>query len=483
MASQIVAVSVESIEFHVLPMRTRFPFQYGIASLTALPHLFVTATVVIDGQKGTGISAEGLPPKWFTKDPNTTFEEDLPQMFGVIRQAAEFAISCSRGDSFFNWWQKLYEAQSSWAVSEGIPPLLANLGVSIMERAVIDGLCRLRGATFANAVHANIFGIQMGQVYPELEDLEPAHLLPSEPLSSIVARHTVGLGDPLTDGDIEEPLNDGLPHSLEACIVAYGLDHFKVKLCGNLERDQNRLIQLSRVLDKGTGGNYQLTLDGNEQFGNISAFREHWNAHNSRDEIQALFKNLLFVEQPLHRDYTLTEDVRISLADWPDAPPMIIDESDAEIGSVVEALELGYSGTSHKNCKGITKGIVNACLVEHRRRQSPVKPIILSGEDLGNVGPIALLQDLTVMSLLGIPHVERNGHHYFKGLSMLPKTIQMQILESHSDLYKPHEDGFPTLRVEGGRVRIDSLLNSPFGFAPLIDTRQFVPLENWDIKL
>ena len=34
----------------------------------------------------------------------------------------------------------------------------------------------------------------------------------------------------------------------------------------------------------------------------------------------------------------------------------------------------------------------------------------MSGEDLANVGPVALLNDLAVMSVLGVEDVERNGH-------------------------------------------------------------------------
>ncbi len=59
----------------------------------------------------------------------------------------------------------------------------------------------------------------------------------------------------------------------------------------------------------------------------------------------------------------------------------------------------------------------------------------MSGEDLVNIGPVALLQDLTLMGVLGIGHVERNGHHYFKGLSMFSDALQEDILSHHGDLY------------------------------------------------
>lgn len=101
---------------------------------------------------------------------------------------------------------------------------------------------------------------------------------------------------------------------------------------------------------------------------------------------------MLFVEQPFHRDVVLREDAVGEMADWPDRPPLIIDESDGAIESLPQALRLGYAGTSHKNCKGI----VNVCLLAQRRREQPAQPAILSGEDLANIGPVALLQDLPV---------------------------------------------------------------------------------------
>src|SRR5262249_17930380 len=136
---------------------------------------------------------------------------------------------------------------------------------------------------------------------------------------------------------------------------------------------------------------------------------------------------------PFHRDVALLPEVVGKLAEWSDRPPLIIDESDGEVESLPQALELGYAGTSYKNCKGIFKGLANACLLAQRRRQQPTQSAILSGEDLVNIGPVALLQDLTACATLGIASVERNGHHYFAGLSMFPLEVQQQILKAHFD--------------------------------------------------
>ncbi len=64
-------------------MRTRFPFRYGIASMTALPHLFVRLLVDVDGVEQWGVAADHLAPKWFTKDPDQSFRDEVDDMMAV----------------------------------------------------------------------------------------------------------------------------------------------------------------------------------------------------------------------------------------------------------------------------------------------------------------------------------------------------------------------------------------------------------------
>ena len=447
-------------------MRTRFPFKYGIASLTALPHLVLKVEAEIDGARAEGIASEGLPPKWFTKNPDTTFEEDLPAMLEVIGHAADLALSAPPS-SFFELWFRIHDAQSVWASETGHPPLLANLGVSLMERALLDALCRHLGSGLHAVLRENQLGLRLGAVRPELSGTEPVSFLPDRPLSSIRARHTIGLGDPLTAVDVtdENKAEDNLPLDLESCMRTYGLTHFKIKVCGNLEIDLPRLEALSDLL----GPEALFTLDGNEQYSSINAFREHWEAWREKEKIRALLDTgLLLIEQPAHRDESFASTVATEFADWPGRPAFIIDEADGAIDSLPRALSLGYDGVSHKNCKGMVKGIANAASLA-RERQKRERPVHLSGEDLANVGPIALFQDLAMMAALGIEHVERNGHHYFKGLSAWPESVQESMLENHDDLYHVHAEGYPTLRLCDGMIGLSSLNAAPFGPSELLD--------------
>src|SRR5436309_14949359 len=136
--------TLSPFEFFVRHTRTRFPFRYGIASMTEVPHLFVRTTVTVAGKSSFGLSSEGLPPKWFTKNPATTFEQDLPEMLQVISHAAKLAERIAQSPvSFSDFWRELYRQQSDWANARNIAPLLASPGVSLVERAALDGLCRV----------------------------------------------------------------------------------------------------------------------------------------------------------------------------------------------------------------------------------------------------------------------------------------------------------------------------------------------------
>ena len=462
--------TLSPFEFFARPTRTRFPFRYGIASMTEVPHLFVRTTVTAAGKASFGLSAEGLPPKWFTKNPATTFEQDLPEMLEVISHAAKLAEEIARrAVTFFDFWRELSRQQSEWANARRIAPLLANLGVSLVERAALDGLCRIAGEPLHRMVAANRLGLSLGEIYAELGGAQPRDLLPATPLPASFVRHTIGLGDGLSPADIPagERVDDGLPQDLESSIREYGLRYFKVKLFADAERDLPRLRELSRILDRETGGEYFITLDGNENFRDFEAFREFWEKAAADPALRELWPRILVVEQPVHRDRALSGDPGAAWGAWPDRPRLIIDESDGALGDLPRALELGYAGTSHKNCKGIVKGIANACLLEKRRRQG--ERVVLTGEDLCNLGPVALLQDLAMMALLGIEHVERNGHHYYRGLSLWPADWQDAVLAAHGDLYARHHGGFACLRIREGRVALGSVNSAPFGVSPLFE--------------
>jgi hypothetical protein len=469
--------TISPFEFFVFRTRTRFPFRYGIASMTEVPHLFLRTRVSSGHKSAIGQTAEGLPPKWFTKNPSTTFEQDLPELLESIAHAADIAAAAAaRPISFFDLWRDLDRQQTGWAAGRGVPALVAGLGIALVERAVLDGLCRASAAPLHRMLASDRLGVRPGEVYPELHGTDLAAVLPERPLDRCFVRHTVGLGDPLSPGDLSaaDRVDDGLPQDLETSIRTYGLRYFKVKLSGTPERDLPRLLDIARIVGRETAGEFFVTVDGNENFTDFGAVKSFWTRVSAERSLRDLCRRTIAIEQPVHRDRALDDAVRTQLQSWPDRPPLIIDESDGAIGDVPRALDLGYAGASHKNCKGIVKGLANACLLAAMRRTG--RPGLLTGEDLCNLGPLALQQDLAMMALLGITHVERNGHHYYRGLSMLPGDWQDATLQSHGDLYVRHPDGFAHLRIAGGGLDLASINAAPFGVMPMLDVSVFAPL-------
>jgi hypothetical protein len=88
----------------------------------------------------------------------------------------------------------------------------------------------------------------------------------------------------------------------------------------------------------------------------------------------------------------------------------------------------------------------------------------MSAEDLTTQAGIALQQDLALVTLLGLTHVERNGHHYVAGMAARPAAEQRAFLAAHPDLYAD-AGGVARVRIRGGRLAIGSLACPGFAAA------------------
>lgn len=460
--------------FH-FPLKLRMPFRYGIATLTDLPHAVVRLTFEIDGKLQSGLAADNLPPKWFTKDASRDTTEEIAEIFNVMRAAIRHAREV-KADTPFAFWRETYKRQMAWAKSQArpVPPLLANFGTTFVERALIDAVCKLRGTTLSTALRDGTLGLDLGALHTGLAGTKPGDWL-SQPEDSTFARHTIGLSDSLDGSDLApaDRVNDGLPQTLVDCIRFYGLRHFKIKINGDAARDRARLEGMAAIFARECGDDYAFTLDGNESFREVGAFADTVRSLMAVPSLKSFWPRLLFIEQPWHRDVALSPAIGDLSRAWPERPPIVIDESDAEIDSTGRALALGYAGTTHKNCKGVFKSAANACLLAQRRKQG--LPAVLSGEDLTNVGPIGLTQDMAAAVALGVTTIERNGQHYFAGLSQFPKAMQAHALKHHGDLFIAGSQGWPRVDVRQGRVSLVSTNRAPFGIAGDVDMSELTP--------
>jgi hypothetical protein len=259
--------------------------------------------------------------------------------------------------------------------------------------------------------------------------------------------------DPLTDADIApgKRVGDGLPETLEEVIDAYGHTYFKLKVGGDLRADLDRLVAIARVIDSRCDS-YHVTLDGNEQYGDVESIVELWEAMELDQRLAKLLNSVVFIEQPIARSRALDLDI----SPLADRRPVIVDESDSGYDVFVKAKVLGYQGISSKTCKGVYRSLINAmrCAAWNARTDAP--RYFMSGEDLTTQAGLSVQQDLALVALLGLEHVERNGHHYVRGMEGVPEAEQEAFLEAHGDLYRDF-NGVTSLRIDGGRLAIASL--------------------------
>jgi hypothetical protein len=288
----------------------------------------------------------------------------------------------------------------------------------------------------------------------------------------------VGLIDPITAADVAEPVADGLPETLEDYLDRDGISHLKLKVAGTLADDLARLETIAGVLAR-RERRFRITLDGNEQYKTLDAFLALIEGIKSTPALARLWRQTLLIEQPLDRAVALDPSVAPALKALSAEKPVIIDEADGWTSAFKEAVALGYKGTSHKNCKGIYKSLHNqAFALEHNRRTGR-QELFLSAEDLSNLPVVALQADLAMVALLGIDHVERNGHHYFHGQGHLSPAEQQAALVAHPDLYQGRGNAV-FLRIEDGMLNCASLQTPGMGFATLPDMTRLTPPAEWD---
>lgn len=400
------------------------PFKFGMVELRELEHLVVRALVVMDGHSVWGMAGENLVPKWFEKVAGRPLDQDVAELRGVIKRVAALALAAGGLDatSPADFAQRL-SALAAEAMPN-VPGLVRQLATSLFERAVLNASLRNTRGNFWTLVNST----------------------PPPATAKLRVRHTVGMADELSE----------LPEILSRT----GITRLKVKLVGDPEKDQIRLAEImsaaGNVIDR-------LTVDGNENYSSVAALRDFLHRLRTTPALAPARQVLAWVEQPMRRDLALSEEMRSLLTDFADIP-QVIDESDAGPADLPRALDLGYAGTTHKNCKGVFKSVrARDRLAEHRARTGRLT--IFSGEDLTIVAPWSQAADLAVAAAVGVVDVERNGQHYAEGLSAFVAEVGDEAVRVHPELYSRGEDGVVRLVIKEGSVDCSGVCRGPLGWA------------------
>ena len=441
--------AVAEIERREWPFTLRLPFRFGVVTVTGGRQAVLRLRLRdAAGREAWGVAAESLAAKWFDKDPALSDAQNEDQLRRSLELASAAALAAGANTAFGHFADG-HAAQGAACAAEGLNPLVASYGRALVDRAALDALLKLHEVSVFAGMRANIGGMAPHPAVPDLAGFDVAALLAGlQPARRIHARHTVGLLDPITAADQAARLGDGLPETLEEVAATYRHRYWKLKVAGRVEADLDRLCRIASVMDR--QHLYHATLDGNEQYADAEGAAALWRAMEAEPRLARLRASILFIEQPVTRARALETGMAALAA----ARPVIIDESDGPLDAFVQARALGYAGVSSKSCKGIWRSLIN--LARCRAWNAAGGRYFLSGEDLTTLAGIAVQQDLALVALLGLAHVERNGHHFIDGFAGRPKAEAMRFLEAHPDLYADTPRG-PRLRLREGLLELGSL--------------------------
>ncbi len=452
------------------PFRLRMPFRFGVITVTHGRQAVVTARIrLADGREAEGIAAETLAAKWFDKDPRWTDAQNEDQ----LRRALEIATEATRGagaNTAFGHFADTWAACEAAGAAEGLNPLVMAYGRALLDRAMLDALLRANGMSFFAGMRADLGGMVPHAVCADLGAFDFAAMLgATTPTTAIAARHTVGLVDPITAADVTERVADGLPQTLEEVAATYGHRYWKLKVGGNVAADVDRLCRIASVLDRAPG--YHATLDGNEQYEDAEGAMALWRAMEGETRLDRLRDAILFIEQPVKRAKALSVPMTALAA----ARPVIADESDGPMDAFVTARAMGYDGISTKACKGVWRSLINHARCRAWNAEVGADRHFMSAEDLTTLAGPCVQGDLALVALMGIAHVERNGHHFVAGFAGRPDAEAARFAAAHPDLYAATPHG-PRLRITDGMLSIASLDTPGLGATVLPDLDAMDPM-------
>jgi hypothetical protein len=433
-------IAVKSIDLSERRVPFRHPFRFGAVTVNEAPQIFVHVTIEVDGQRSTGAAAELMVPKWFNKDAGLSAGDTIDQLRQSSAIARTLYLEHTVPDTAFGLHAARNGTQVAACGKAGIPPLAANFGTAEIDKAILDALLRSQRTDFFNGMRTNLAGLD-ARLTPDLDNSAISNFLTGRKVSQRIAvRYTIGMLDTL----------DSVREAIRA-----KYRFFKIKLCGDPEKDRVRLSEVAALLGD---NDYQATLDANEQYRSIGDLDTLVKALQTDTALEALAARLLYIEQPFARENTWNFDLR-SLAT---RIAFIIDEADDSYDAFPRAKILGYRGVSSKSCKGLYKSLLNGARAACWNKAG--EDFFISAEDLTCQAGLAVQQDNALVAFHGLKHAERNGHHYVDGFANTPALEAGSFLAAHADLYEK-SDGIVRLAVHDGTIATESLAVPGFACA------------------
>ncbi|NLU22819.1 MAG: mandelate racemase/muconate lactonizing enzyme family protein [Phycisphaerae bacterium] len=351
--------------------RFRTPLKFGGSRMDYLAVLNVTVRVERpDGQSAEGFGSMPLGNVWSFPPRYVPPEQSLAAMKRFAEEVVRIARDCDDTGHALDLSRRMLPEQLQRArqvstemnLAHPMPKLCSLVVISALDAALHDAYGKVNGVNSYNALGKEFVHHDLSH---DLDERFKGKYLDAytlrEPKGTMPLYHLIGALDPLSDADIKERLNDGLPETLPEWIERDGLTHLKIKMNGDdLRWDVDRVLSIDRVTgetQKRRGvQQWFYSIDFNERCPNVEYLLDFF--ARIREKNPRAFERIQYVEQPTDRDLLAHPENKMHAA--AKIKPVVIDESLTDYESLLLAREQGYSGAALKACKGITEALLMA---------------------------------------------------------------------------------------------------------------------------
>lgn len=444
---------IERVDFSTQDFAYRSPIKFGGTAVDKATLL--TASIVArlpDGKTATGWGSMPLGNVWSFPSKKL----DYGQTLEALRLCGALAAKTWRTQNEWGHPMELghridrelsliaSRATEALELAEPIPVLAAMVANSPFDAAVHDAYGKLHEASTWKCYGPGHLPLDLSTFLGDEFDGETlvTHVR-TTPVATLPLYHLVGALDPLGKTDVQNPMGDGVPETLEDWIPFNGLTHLKIKLSGeDIGWDVERVLGVEKVAARAQANrgqkHWHYSLDFNEKCPSAESLLEFLN--KLKEKSPEAFNRIAYIEQPTKRDLRGDRANRMHRASA--LVPVVIDESLVDLDSLRLAREMGYTGAALKACKGQTQSLLMAAAAR-------------------KWGMFLCVQDLTCPGMSLVQSAGLAAH--IPGMSALEANAR-QYMPAANSAWEKHHPGLFVIR--DGLIRTKSLIGPGLNTEP-----------------
>ena len=412
-------ISILDVQTEYEEHQFRTPLKFGGAVQTFTTLLNVRIQVrTRDGKEAMGSGSVPLGNVWSFPSQEVSPDQTLDAMKRLQERIAQLLGGCGLDGHPVEiatamepaFLLAAEETSSQLQLAEPVPKLCALVTASPFDAALHDGYGKALGLNAYDTLSSEFMNQDLSVYLTDefageyLDRYTSRNPKPAMPLY-----HLVGALDPITDEDIDERINDGLPETLPEWILADGLTHLKIKLNGdNAEWDVERITRVHNAAAEAQAKRgceeWVYSLDFNEKCQNVEYLIEV--LEHAKESAPGAFERVAYIEQPTARDLEAHPENKMHKAAA--IKPVVIDESLTDFAVLLLSMEQGYSGVALKACKGQSQALLMGAAAQKYNLFLCVQDLTTPGESfLHSAGLAARIPTVTA--------IEGNGRQYCPG--------------------------------------------------------------------